>query len=250
MTPDELVRAEAAPAPVPLVPEVVLPVVADVMALWERTEERAGTPQPPPFWGSPWAGGQALARSVLDDPRLVAGRRVVDVACGSGLVAVAAALAGAADVRALDLDPLAAAAARWSAALNGVVLDVRVVDVLEGAAGVLPAALAGAEVVLVGDLFYERATAERLLPLLRLLAGRGAAVLVGDPGRAHLPVAALEEVARHEVPVAGGLEDRAVRSTAVLRLRPPVEPPVEPQVPDLGAQPSGSSSSGVRQVPR
>jgi len=245
------VRAEASPAPVPLVPEVLLPVVADVMALWERTEERAGSSQPPPFWGSPWAGGQVLARTVLDEPGLVRGRRVVDVACGSGLVAVAAALAGAAHVRALDLDPLAAAAARWSAVLNGVDLDVRVCDVLERAPDAPPEAFAGAEVVLVGDLFYERATAERLLPLLQRLAGRGVAVLVGDPGRAHLPVAALEEVARHEVPVAGGLEDRAVRSSAVLRLRPP--PAAAPGAAEPGArvQPSsGSSLSGVRQVPR
>lgn len=219
MTPEEVVRAEAAPAPVPLVPEVVVPVAPDVMGAWERAEARAGAPQPPPFWASPWAGGQALARTVLDRPGLVAGRRVVDVACGSGLVAVAAALAGAGSVRAVDLDPLAVAAARWSARLNRVRLDVVVADALadEGASG----PLGGAEVVLVGDLFYERATADRLLPLLRRLRRRGVDVLVGDPGRAHLPRTAFEEVARHDVPVVGGLEDRPVRSTAVLRPRTP-----------------------------
>ncbi|WP_298992314.1 methyltransferase [uncultured Pseudokineococcus sp.] len=217
MTPEEVVRAEAAPAPVPLVPEVVLPVAADVMAVWQRAEDRAGAPQPPPFWASPWAGGQALARTVLDRPGLVAGRRVVDVACGSGLVAVAAALAGAGDVRALDVDPAAVAAARWSAALNGVHVEVLLADALADAGPTGP--LGGAEVVLVGDLFYERSTALRLLPVLRRLREGGADVLVGDPGRAHLPRAAFDEVARHDVPVVGGLEDRAVRSTAVLRPR-------------------------------
>ncbi|MEJ5945150.1 50S ribosomal protein L11 methyltransferase [Pseudokineococcus basanitobsidens] len=214
---DRLVRERAAPVPVPGVPEVVLPTAADVLELWEETERGSDGPRPPPFWGFPWVGGQALARHVLDHPALVAGARVVDVACGSGLVAVAAALAGAARVRAVDVDPLAVAAARWSADLNGVGLEVVRADVLAGDALSRGGVLADARVVLVGDLFYERATAQRLLPLLRRAAGAGALVLVGDPGRAYLPTG-LEEVARHEVPVVAHLEDADVRSTAVLRV--------------------------------
>ncbi|ROP45724.1 class I SAM-dependent methyltransferase [Pseudokineococcus lusitanus] len=217
MDPDaplDLARWGARAAAVPLVPEVVVPVVDDVVALWERTDAAAGRPQPPPFWGAPWVGGQALARHVLDRPDLVAGRAVVDVACGSGVVAVAAALAGASAVTALDLDPLAAAAARWTAARAGVVVDVRVADVL--AAG--PGPLDGADVVLVGDLFYERPVAEALLPLLERCADGGALVLVGDPGRAHLPTGRLAEVGRYAVPVVGDVEDAGTRSTGVLRV--------------------------------
>ncbi|MEJ5915418.1 class I SAM-dependent methyltransferase [Pseudokineococcus sp. 1T1Z-3] len=232
---DDALRSRARPVPVPGVPEVVLPTADDVMALWLDTEASAGSPQPPPFWGFPWAGGQVLARHVLDHPDLVAGARVVDVGCGSGLLAVAAALAGAQAVLALDVDPLAVAAARWSADLNDVAVEVRRTDVLTE-----PGAVAGADVVLVGDLFYERATAQALLPLLQEQAARGALVLVGDPGRAHLPAAAFVEVARHDVPVVATLEERDVRSTAVLRLR----------AGGGEAQPSGSSSIGVAQVPR
>jgi predicted nicotinamide N-methyase len=209
--PDAFVRAHTRPVRPPLVPEVQLLVATDVVALWEAMEdERGGPAEDPPFWAAAWPGGQALARYVLDHPAVVAGRTVLDLASGSGLVAVAAALAGAARVRACDVDELAAAAVRLNAAGNGAAVEVVLADLLDGEAG--------AEVVLAGDVFYERAMARRVLAFLERAARAGAEVLVGDPGRAHLPVERLAEVARYEVPVVGDLEDAAVRSAAVRRL--------------------------------
>lgn len=216
------VRAQTRVVPVPLVPEVSLHVAGEVLDLWERTEERAGrTGLAPPFWAYPWAGGQALARHVLDDPASVAGRAVVDLACGPGLVGIAAATAGAALVVAVDVDRLAVAAAGLNARLNGVALTVRRADLLasDATATFREVVAMPADVVLVGDAFYDRATAQRMLPLLRRLRDEGADVLVGDPGRAHLPREALVEVSRHAVPVLAALEDRDVVDARVWRLR-------------------------------
>ena len=209
-----LVLACTAPAPAPFVPEVVLRQGAGVVALWELVEARTGrTGTAPPFWAYPWAGGQALARHVLDDPAEVSGRRVLDLASGSGLVAVAAALAGASAVTAAEVDELAVAAVRLNAAANGVVVDAVLRDVLGGEAEEV-------DVVLAGDVFYERAMAERVLPFLRRAAARGASVLVGDPGRAYLPASGLERLAVHEVPVVVELEDAATKRTTVWRVLP------------------------------
>ena len=209
-------------------PEVLLHVAEEPYGLWEATEDRSGVRgTPPPFWAFPWPGGAALARYLLDVPAVVAGLRVVDVGCGSGLVSLAAARAGAADVLALDLDPLALAATGLNTALNDVCPGlVRVVraDVVELAAAPdaepLVAALLGAGAVLAGDLFFERTLAAAMLALLRRATTAGCTVLTGDPGRTHLPAGVFTEVATYDVPTSPALEDAPVRRTRVLRLDP------------------------------
>jgi predicted nicotinamide N-methyase len=211
MDPAAFVRAHTSVAGSPFLPEIRLHVAADAFALWERTEEElGGGVGAPPFWAFPWAGGQALARYVLDHPALVRGRTVLDLAAGSGLVAVAAALAGAATVVANEIDPYAAAAIALNARLNDVKLDVRVGDLLDGDAGT--------EVVLAGDVFYSRQMAERMLGYLERARSAGAVALVGDPGRAYLPRERLIQVAAYEVPVVSALEDEAVKRATVWRL--------------------------------
>jgi predicted nicotinamide N-methyase len=208
--PADFVRTHTRLAPVPFVPELVLHQAQDVVALWEQTEA-GGTQQPPPFWAFAWAGGQALARYVLDDPGLVAGRSVLDLATGSGLVAVAAARAGADPVTANDIDPLSLAAAAANADANGVSLQLVEADLLdsEDTYGV----------ILAGDVFYSRAMAARVLPFLRRAASRGTLVLVGDPGRAYLPVDAMIRRATYDVPVVEDLESVPVRRTSVWQVR-------------------------------
>lgn len=198
--------------PAPFVPEVRLHQADDAIALWERMERDTGrTGMPVPFWAFAWAGGQALARYVLDHPDVVAGRRVLDVASGSGLVAVAAGLAGADVVTAADVDPYAAAATGMNARANGVSVHVVLGDVLDGDGG-------DAQVVLAGDVFYEREMAARMLAFLRRARARGAAVLVGDPGRAFLPRGEFVAVASYDVPVPLALEDTQVRRATVWEL--------------------------------
>ncbi|GAA4731406.1 class I SAM-dependent methyltransferase [Phytohabitans rumicis] len=204
------VRAHTRLAPVPLVPEVVLYQAEEAIALWEQTESGSAEQQPPPFWGFAWAGGQALARYVLDHPALVAGERVLDLAAGSGLVAVAAARAGAAEVTAVDIDPLSLAAVAANAAANGVPVNGLEEDVLDQDAD--------ADVVLAGDVFYSREMAERMMAYLRRAAKGGAHVLVGDPGRAYRPVG-LHEVAAYDVPVVATLEDASVKRTTIWQVR-------------------------------
>jgi predicted nicotinamide N-methyase len=203
--PADFVRAHTRLAPVPFVPELRLHQADEPIALWERTEA-AGQRQPPPFWAFAWAGGQALARHLLDDPGLVAGRSVLDLATGSGLVAIAAARAGGTPVTANDIDPLSLAAARANAAANAVELSAVEGDLLDTDPGY--------GVVLAGDVFYSREMAGRVLPFLRRAAGRGALVLVGDPGRAYLPDG-LTERAVYQVPVPEALESVPIRRTTV-----------------------------------
>jgi predicted nicotinamide N-methyase len=192
---------------------VRLHLADEAIGLWEQTEEAlGGVRMPPPFWAFAWAGGQALARYVLDHPETVAGRSVLDLASGSGLVAVAAALAGAASVTASDIDRFATAAVSLNAAANGVSVSARLGDLLGGDGE-------GAQAVLAGDVFYERAMAERVLSFLERVRARGALVLVGDPGRAYLPRDRFESLAVYDVPVVADLEDRAVKTTTVWRLR-------------------------------
>lgn len=146
-----------------------------------------------PFWAHAWAGGTALARYILDRPELVSGRRVVDLGTGSGLVAIAAAKAGAAAVQAIDLDPVAGVAARLNARANGVAVGVRVADLFEEP-------MQGAELITVGDLFYDPDVAGRLAELLCRCRASGIEVWVGDPGRRHLPTRLLARLAEYEVP--------------------------------------------------
>ncbi|MEU7908386.1 50S ribosomal protein L11 methyltransferase [Actinoplanes sp. NPDC049118] len=203
----DFVRANTRLAPVPFLPELVLHQAEEPIELWERTEA-AGAERPPPFWAFAWAGGQALARHVLDDPDLVAGRAVLDLATGSGLVAVAAARAGARPVTANDIDPLSLAAAEANARANGV--EVRTVE-----GDLLDTGYAEADVILAGDVFYSREMAGRVLPFLRRAAGRGALVLVGDPGRAYLPIDGMILRSAYDVPVVEALESVPVRRTSV-----------------------------------
>lgn len=205
--PADFVRAHTRLAPVPLVPEVRIHQADEPIALWERTEADGGTEQPPPFWAFAWAGGQALARYVLDHSDLVAGRSVLDLATGSGLVAIAAVRAGAGPVTANDIDPRSLAAARLNAGANRAGLRCVAGDLLDTDDRY--------EVILAGDVFYSREMAARVLPFLRRAAGQGSLVLVGDPGRAYLPATGLTARAAYDVPVAEQLESVPVRHTTV-----------------------------------
>jgi predicted nicotinamide N-methyase len=200
-------------APAPIVPEIALRTGGLSMPLWEAAALADDRPAvPPPYWAWAWAGGQALARYLLDHPELVRDRRVADIGAGGGIVAIAAARAGATSVSALDLEVFAIEACRLNAAANGVTLDLEEADPIGSDAGW--------DVVLVGDLWYEPELAGRMAPWLRALVARGALVLTGDPGRAHLPVAGLEELARYEVPTIEDLEDVTTKVVRVLRLLP------------------------------
>lgn len=206
------IRANTALLPVPLAPEIRLYLASEAFGLWHRTEEELGAiGLPPPYWAFAWAGGQALARYVLDRPHEVAGRRVLDLGSGSGLTAIAAAMAGAAQVTANEIDAYALAAIALNAAANGVAVDARAGDLLDTDG-------AGWAVVLVGDLFYEKPLAERTLGFIARCRAAGARVLVGDPGRSYLPRARLKRLADYSVPVSRELEDMEIKRTAVWQL--------------------------------
>ena len=207
----DYLRTHTRLAPVPFVPELVLHQADEPIALWTETEAD-GVAQPPPFWAFAWAGGQALARHVLDAPHLVADRAVLDLATGSGLVALAAARAGARPVTANDIDPLSLAATLANAAANEITLRTVEGDLLD------TKALEYA-VILAGDVFYSREMTGRVLPFLRRAASRGALVLVGDPGRAYLPTDAMIKQASYDVPVSEALESVPIRHTTVWQVR-------------------------------
>ncbi|HXY99384.1 MAG TPA: 50S ribosomal protein L11 methyltransferase [Stellaceae bacterium] len=206
------IRANTAIDAPPLVPEIRLHLAGEITPLWQATETALEREQlPPPYWAFAWAGGQALARHVLDHPGLVRGKRVLDFGAGGGLLALAAARAGAAEAVAAEIDPFAAAAIGLNAALNGLAVAVESADVI----GRFPVPW---QVVLAGDMCYERPLAERLTRWLRHLAGAGVLVLLGDPGRAYLPREELEELARYRVPTPLELEDRTMREGVVWQL--------------------------------
>ncbi|MBN1096927.1 methyltransferase [Blastococcus sp. TML/C7B] len=212
--PASFIRAHTRPERPSLVPEVQLLVAADVVALWEAMAvEQGRTAQEPPFWAAAWPGGQALARYVLDHPELVAGRTVLDLGAGSGLVAVAAVVAGAGRVIASEIDPFGRAAIPENAALNGVSGIEPVGDLL----GEAPPAV---DVVLAGDVCYDRTMTEQVLPFLEAARAAGAEVLVGDPGRPYLPHDRLTEAAVHDIPDgdASAAGPARVRRTTVWRL--------------------------------
>ena len=207
VTPEALIRSATAWATVPFVPEITLLTAGEPYGLWDRTDRDA-----PPFWAFPWAGGQALARHILDNPGLVRGRRVLDAASGSGLVAIAAAKAGAASVVAGDIDPNAVTAIGINAAANEAQVTARPFDLAGEDAR-------GAEVVLLADVFYQRELAGLALRFLRGAALSGADVLVADPGRAFLPAKSLSAVASYDIPVLTVLEETPVKRVMVYRLR-------------------------------
>ena len=204
------IRANTTLVSPPLVPEVRLYLAHEAVPLWMKTEEELGElGLPPPFWAFAWAGGQALARYVLDNPEIVCGRKVIDLASGSGLVGIAAMKAGAAAVLCADIDGFAGEAQRLNADANDVEMEGTLENLLRSPA---PAA----DVMLVGDLFYEKSVAESALAWLQA-ADRPA--YVGDPGRSYLPKEALEKIAEYQVPVTRDLEDAEIKKTAVWRLR-------------------------------
>src|SRR5579863_4106141 len=197
---------------VPHAPEISLRLADEATALWAKTEEELGAiGLPPPFWAFAWAGGQALARYVLDHPALVARRRVLDFASGSGLVAIAAAKAGAALVEASEIDEFAIEAVRLNAALNGATVAPRLADLI----GVDE----GWDVVLAGDVSYQKDMADAVTLWLADLASRGAEVLIGDPGRAYLARDFLEPIVVYRVPVTRALEDAEIKRASVYRFR-------------------------------
>jgi predicted nicotinamide N-methyase len=210
--PEDFIRANTRLEVPPLVPEVKLHLASEVVPLWEATEaELAEQGLPPPFWAFAWAGGQALARYLLDHPEVVRGKRVLDFAAGSGLQGIAAALAGAAAVEAVEIDAFACAACRLNAAANGVAIAVREEDIV----GV---ANPGWDVVLAGDICYERPAAERITAWLRGLVTQDCLVLMGDPGRTYLPREGLERIIAYGVKTSRELEDSDLRNAVVWRL--------------------------------
>lgn len=214
--PAAFVRANTRLLPVPHAPEIRLHLADEATALWEKTEEQLGAMGlPPPYWAFAWAGGQALARHILDRPEIVRARRVLDFASGSGLVAIAAAQAGAARVAATEIDGFALAAIELNAAANGVSLECLAGDVLQR-----PVDPAEWDVVLAGDVCYERPMAERVTLWLEAAAAAGIEVLLGDPGRSYLPKQRLERLVEYSVPTTRALEDAEIKRTSVWALRP------------------------------
>ncbi|MGH2476902.1 MAG: class I SAM-dependent methyltransferase [Candidatus Limnocylindrales bacterium] len=241
MTPDErrdfIVAHTVADRPA-LLPEIELRLGGASMPLWEAAALADTRPAvPPPYWAWPWAGGQALARYVLDHRGLVRDRTVVDIGCGGGVVAIAAALAGARRVTAIDIEPFAIEATTLNAMANGVTLEAIEADPIDSDDGW--------DVVLVGDLWYEQTLAERMAPWLRALAARGATVITGDLGRAHLPTDGLLELARSVVATPVDLEDVTEKTVRVLQIEARA-----PATTDRGPRTRRRGAAAGRRCPR
>lgn len=216
--PAAFIRSQTVLVAPPLVPEIKLHLATEITPIWEATEETLAKGNiPPPYWAFAWPGGQALTRYLLDHPDWVRQRRVLDFAAGSGLTAIGVAKAGALSVAAAEIDAYAAAAIALNAAVNAVTIQVISDDVIgqgiERDAGRW-------DVVLAGDVCYEKPMADRVIAWFRQLAARGVTILMGDPGRNYLPSSGLIEVARYMVPTSLELEDRTERETIVWRLMP------------------------------
>jgi predicted nicotinamide N-methyase len=213
MHPAEFILANTRLLPVPLVPEIRLHLAEESLPLWQKTEEELGASNvPPPYWAFAWAGGQALARYILDNRAAVAGARVLDLGAGSGLAGIAAAQAGAATVLAADTDAFALAAIELNAKANAVSLETTGRDLLATYAP-------GFDVVLVGDLFYERELANRVLTWLQRTRSDQSDILAGDPGRNYFPKQHFIQAVTYRVPVTRDLEDAEIKQTAVWRLK-------------------------------
>lgn len=205
------ILANTKPLSPPLVKEITLRLAEESLPIWQKTEEELGQINvPPPFWAFAWAGGQALARYLLDNRTICAGRTVLDLGAGSGLTAIAAGKCGAKRVLAADIDAFSLEAVRINAAANAVAIETTDRDLLAAP----PAAF---EVVLVGDLFYERQLAARVLTFIEAVAARGGIVLIGDPQRSYFPRGRFEQAAEYQVPVTRELEDAEIKRTAVWR---------------------------------
>ena len=208
MTPTAFIQANTELLFPPLVPEVRLHLATEVMPLWRKSEEELeAMGVPPPYWAFAWAGGQALARYILDNKNVVAGKSVLDFGSGSGLVGIAAVKAGARSVWSADIDKYAVAAIALNAQANGVTITATTDDLIGGDGDW--------DVILIGDMCYERPLAEKLLQWLR---DSGASALLGDPGRSYFPKSGVERLALYNVQVTRDLEDREIRETGVYRL--------------------------------
>ena len=206
------IRANTRVLAPPLVPEIRLHLADESVPIWQKTEEELGLMNvPPPYWAFAWAGGQALARYVLDNPGLFDGRSVLDLGSGSGLTAIAARMAGAKSVLANDIDALSLEAVRLNAAFNGVVVETSQADLLA-------APPAPFDVILAGDLFYERQLADTVTVFIERAASNGALVLIGDPQRNYFPKGRFTLAAEYRVAVTRELEDALIKKTAVWRL--------------------------------
>jgi predicted nicotinamide N-methyase len=215
-TPEErraFIRSQTTLVSPPLTPEIRLYLATEITPIWQATEATLEASNlPPPYWAFAWPGGQALTRFLMDRRQWIQGKRVLDFAAGSGLSAIGAALAGAARTIANEIDDFAAEAIALNAEINRAPVEVLRHDLI--------GRHEGWDVVLAGDVCYEKPMADRVIPWLRDLAGGGVTVLIGDPGRAYLPAHGLVEVARYDVPTTKELEDRELRQTRVLRLMP------------------------------
>lgn len=206
------IRANTRPIGPPLVPEIILQLANESVPIWQKTEDELGQINvPPPYWAFAWPGGQALARYLLDHPEICRRKRILDLGTGSGLTAIAAKKCGARDVIAADIDHLARASVLLNAAANKVVIDITDEDLL--AKPPVPF-----DVVLVGDLFYERQLADRVLAYIEAASRLGAVILIGDPQRNYFPGGRFSAVAEYRVAVSRELEDSEIKKTAVWRL--------------------------------
>ncbi len=206
--PAEFIKSHTALHEPPLVPELRLHLATEADALWRMGEEELeATGLPAPFWAFAWAGGQALARHILDTPDIVSGKRVLDFGSGSGLVGLAAMRAGAKSALAADIDPFACDAARLNADANGLTLSATDKD-LVGKDGPW-------NVILVGDMCYEQPLAGKVEAWLQTQASKGVEVLIGDPGRTYLPKDRLQKLVSYAVKTSRELEDTDVRNTSV-----------------------------------
>lgn len=209
---DTFIRSHTELASPPACPEIRLHLATEITPLWQATEAfLAGNDLPPPYWAFAWVGGQALSRYVLDEPGVVRGKRVLDFAAGCGMSAIAASLAGAATAEAAEIDAVAAAAIRLNAEANSTDVSVLLDNVLEQAD-------CPWDVVMAGDVCYERPMAESVFAWLRRCAAAGADVLMADPGRAYLPKTGLLKVAAYTIPCSLELEDRTSRDAAVYKI--------------------------------
>ena len=193
----------------PHVPELVLHLADEITPIWRLTEEELGEiGLPPPFWAFAWAGGQGIARYILDHPEAVEGKRVIDFASGSGLCGIAAMKAGAASVLCADIDAFSGAACALNAAANGVEIGFTDHNLLDASAP-------GCDVILAGDICYEKPLAARVLAWLVAARDMGVHVLIGDPGRSYFPKDGLVNLAHYEVRTTRELEDMEIKKTGV-----------------------------------
>ncbi len=214
--PADFICANTAVGAPPLAPEIRLYLASEITPIWRASEESlARDGLPPPFWAFCWPGGQALARHILDNPEIVSGKRVLDFAAGGGVAAIAAVTSGAKSVAASEIDPFACAAMAMNAALNNVEFDILERD-LTGEENAEDGG--GWDVVLAGDVCYERPMSDEVMDYLRAAAKLGAQVLMADPGRNFLPEMGLAERARYDVPTSTELEDSDVRETVIWRV--------------------------------